>query len=172
MAGRRARTDVEFRLLGPLEVVRGGERLALGGVRQRAVLVVLVLRANEVVGTERLIDAVWGDEAPLTAAKIVHNNVSQLRKLLEPDALRDGRHAYELLVRHRRGYELRIDREQVDAVRFEGLAEEGRRALTAGDPAAASARLRRLRGGKCGLSSGLRRTSRALPRHRSCVRRR
>src|SRR4029077_6921030 len=111
--GRSSRADVEFRLLGPLEVVRGGEPVPLAGVRQRAVLAVLVLHANEVVGTERLVDAVWGDDAPLTAAKIVHNSVSQLRKLLEPNASRDGRHAYELLMRHRSGYELRVELDQL-----------------------------------------------------------
>src|ERR671934_1942245 len=79
------RAAVEIRLLGSLEVLKHGRRVALAGARQRAVLAVLALHANEVVGTERLVDAVWGDEAPLTAAKIVHNNVSQLRRLLEPD---------------------------------------------------------------------------------------
>jgi DNA-binding SARP family transcriptional activator len=142
MTRRCGSADVEVRLLGPLEVLRRGERVALAGAKQRAVLAVLVLHANEPVGTERLVDAVWGDEAPLTAAKIVHNNVSQLRKLLEPDVSRDGRNGYELLKSGRSGYELRIEPERVDTCRFERLVQEGRAALTAGDPAAASARLR------------------------------
>jgi DNA-binding SARP family transcriptional activator len=84
------------------------------------------------------VDAVWGDEAPLTAAKIVHNSVSQLRKLLEPD----GSRAYEVLVRHRTGYELRLEPDRLDSTRFERLVQEGTRAMAARDAVAASARLR------------------------------
>ncbi|HEY3182790.1 MAG TPA: BTAD domain-containing putative transcriptional regulator [Gaiellaceae bacterium] len=142
MSATRGGGGLEVRLLGPLQVLRDGRPVLLGGARQRAVLAVLVLHANEVVGTERLVDAVWGDEAPLTAAKIVHNNVSQLRKLLEPDVASGGGGSYELLVRHRAGYELRIEPERVDALRFAHLVQEGRQALAAEDPAAASARLR------------------------------
>jgi DNA-binding SARP family transcriptional activator len=134
--------ELEFRLLGPLEVLRGGRPISLGGARQRAVLAVLLLRLNETVSTESLVDAVWGDDAPLTAAKIVHNNVSQLRKLFERDAASAGRGAYELLLTHREGYELRLDPERLDVRVFERRAQEGSQALSDGDLTAASARLR------------------------------
>jgi DNA-binding SARP family transcriptional activator len=143
MAAERASSgDLEVRLLGRLEVLTDGRRVSLAGARQREVLAVLVLHANEAVATERLVDAVWGDDAPLTAAKIVHNNVSHLRKLLEPDTSRAGRSAYELLVSRRSGYELRLEPERLDACRFERLVQEGRQALKGGDPEAASVRLR------------------------------
>ena len=73
---------LDFRLLGPLEVADGGRVLALGGAKQRALLAVLLLRANEVVSIDRLIDELWGDEPPPTAAKVVQVYVSQLRKAL------------------------------------------------------------------------------------------
>jgi predicted ATPase/DNA-binding SARP family transcriptional activator len=134
--------ELEFRLLGPLEVLHGGQPVSLGGARQRAVLAVLLLNLNEAVETDRLVDEVWGDDAPLTAAKIVHNNVSQLRKLLERDVALAGDGSYELLQRHRGGYELRLEPEQVDALLFESRAQAGRQALTDGDPLVASAQLR------------------------------
>ena len=62
-----ANGEVEFRVLGPLEVASGGEPLALGGAKQRAVLAVLLLRAGEVVPVERLIDEVWGNDPPPSA---------------------------------------------------------------------------------------------------------
>ena len=62
---------MEFRILGPLEVVEQGRRLALGGAKQRALLAVLVLHANEVVPADRLIDDLWGERPPETAPKVV-----------------------------------------------------------------------------------------------------
>jgi DNA-binding winged helix-turn-helix (wHTH) protein len=73
---------VEFRILGPLEVARDGEPLALGAVQQRALLAVLVLRCGEAVSTGRLVDELWGERAPATAAKTVQVYVSHLRKVL------------------------------------------------------------------------------------------
>ena len=77
-----ASDGVEFRVLGPLEVVSGGERVALGGAKQRAVLAVLLLRAGEVVPLERLIDEVWGTDPPPSAAHTLESYVSRLRQLL------------------------------------------------------------------------------------------
>jgi DNA-binding SARP family transcriptional activator/class 3 adenylate cyclase len=106
------------------------------------VLAVLLLHLNEAVETQRLVDEVWGDDAPLTAAKIVHNNVSRLRRLFERDVALAGHGPYELLLRHRGGYELRLEPEQLDALVFERRAQEGTQALTEGDPIVASAQLR------------------------------
>ena len=122
---------MEFRILGPLEVARDGEPLALGAVQQRALLAVLVLHRGEVVSTDRLVDELWGERAPATAAKTVQVYVSHLRK-----ALGAG-----VIVTQGRGYRLAVAPGQVDAVRFEALGGEGRRALAGGDAARARERL-------------------------------
>jgi DNA-binding SARP family transcriptional activator len=120
---------MEFRLLGSLEILEGGERLALRGATQRAVLALLLLNANEVVRIEQLVDELWGAEPPATAAKMVQNAVSQLRKLLGSS---------ELLVTRPGGYVLQLDPDQLDVRRFERLVEAGRQALASGMAAAAA----------------------------------
>jgi DNA-binding SARP family transcriptional activator len=107
---------MEFRILGPLEVVSNGEALDLGGQKQRALLAVLVLHANEVVSSDRLIEALWQDEPPDTAQKAVQVYVSQLRKLL-------GR---ERLQTRPPGYLLRVDEGELDLARFRTLRAEDR----------------------------------------------
>ena len=74
---------VEYGILGPLTVSRDGRELQLGGARQRSVLAVLLLRANELVPTARIVDELWGERLPATAVKAVQVQVSQLRKLLD-----------------------------------------------------------------------------------------
>ena len=74
---------IDFRILGPLEVGEGEQRLPLGGQRQRALLALLLLHANEVVSRDRLIDEVWGEEPPATVDNAVQVYVSRLRKLLQ-----------------------------------------------------------------------------------------
>ena len=73
---------MEFRILGPLEAIADGRALALGGSRQRALLALLLTRANEVVSTDRLIDELWGAQPPKTAANALQYHVSQLRRTL------------------------------------------------------------------------------------------
>src|SRR5260221_9368992 len=107
---------MEFRILGPLEVVSNGETLDLGGQKQRALLAVLLLNANEVVSSDRLIEALWQDEPPDTAQKAVQVYVSQLRKLL-------GR---ERLQTKPPGYLLRVDEGELDLARFRTLRAEER----------------------------------------------
>jgi DNA-binding SARP family transcriptional activator len=110
---------MDFRLLGPLEVVsERGEPLALGGVKQRSLLAVLLLHANELVSTDVLIDRLWGAAPPAGAAKTVQVYVSRVRKLLDR-----GR-----LVTHGRGYVMRVEPSELDLARFEALADEARRA--------------------------------------------
>ena len=94
---------MEFGILGLLEVRRDGDTLALGGVKQRSLLAILLLHANEVVGSERLIDEVA--QPPGTAATALHGYVSQLRKALEP-----GGAPYSVLVTHPPGYVLHVER--------------------------------------------------------------
>ena len=121
-------TVLDFRILGTLEVRDGDQRLTLGSPRQRALLAILVLHRGEVLSSDRLIDQLWGARPPLTAAKIIQGYISQLRKILG-----DG-----TLVTRGGGYELAVDREQVDAERFLALAGAGREALAAENPAGAT----------------------------------
>ena len=73
---------MEFKILGPFEVSNEHGAVALGGVKPRAVLAVLLLNANEPVSAERLAQALWGDDAPAGAVKTVQVHVSRLRKAL------------------------------------------------------------------------------------------
>jgi len=119
---------MDFRLLGPLEVVDDEHPLALGGVKQRLVLAILLLHANEVVSTDRLLEGLWGAAPPATAAKSIQLYVSRLRRGLGP-----GR-----LATRTPGYVLRIEPAELDLACFERLLAEARRA----DPGAAARKLR------------------------------
>lgn len=127
-----ARGRMEFRILGPLEVHGPDGPVALGGAKQRALLALLLLRRGEVVSSDTLIDELWGERPPATAAKSVQVYVSHLRK-----ALRDG-----LLETRGRGYALRLEPEQLDLDRFERLLEQGTDLLAAGDARRAAETLR------------------------------
>jgi DNA-binding SARP family transcriptional activator len=120
---------MEFRLLGPLEVVRDDGPLPLGGPKPRALLALLLLHANETLSRERLIDELWGEKPPATATKALQVYVSQLRKMLEPEQPLETSPA---------GYRLRLEGPELDLRRFEMLASEGRAALAGGDPAEAA----------------------------------
>jgi YVTN family beta-propeller protein len=128
---------VDFRILGPLEVRANGDRLRLGGRKQRALLAVLLLNANEVVSRDRLIDVLWGEKPPPTAGHTLDAYLSRLRK-----ALAGGGDGEVRLVTLAPGYLLRIAPGQLDLARFERLAADGRRALDAGEPEQAAAKLR------------------------------
>jgi DNA-binding SARP family transcriptional activator len=130
---------VEIRILGPLELW-DAERVPLGGVRQRGVLAALLVHPNEVVSTERLVDDLWGESPPRTAAKMIHNSTSQLRRVLGDGTVGQPK-GIELLTRSG-GYMLRIDPERLDSFRFERSIEDGRNSLHDGDVRAASETLR------------------------------
>jgi DNA-binding SARP family transcriptional activator/predicted ATPase len=123
---------VDFRILGPLEVIESGHGLALGAAKQQAVLAVLLLHPNQVVSISRLVDELWGEAPPATGAKVVQGYISSLRKILGPDtiATRAG------------GYLARVEPDRLDANRFESLAAEGR-AFLSNDPARAVERFQR-----------------------------
>jgi YVTN family beta-propeller protein len=125
---------MEFRILGPVEVRRGDRVLRLGAGKQRALLALLLLHRNEAVTTERLVDDLWGDHPPETAAKIVQNYVSLLRRSF---AEHDGESG-EVILTHGHGYLLRLDQEALDLDQFEELLARGREALGAGDAEEAS----------------------------------
>jgi DNA-binding SARP family transcriptional activator len=114
----------EFRILGPLEVLRDGAPVTVRGAKQRTLLAALLLRAGEAVSAESLIDALWGEEPPPTARTGLQVQVSKLRKLLDGVPLRT----------RGSGYALEVDADALDANRFDGLVEQGRRALGEGDP--------------------------------------
>lgn len=127
---------MDFRILGPLEVNAQGRALPLGGRQQRALLAVLLLHVNEVVSSDRLIDEIWGEHPPESAANTLHVYVSRLRKLL------DG--ASAVLATQPPGYALRLadPAAQLDSNRFEQMLETGRRTLSAGDAGRARTQLR------------------------------
>ena len=108
--------SMEFRILGSLEVADGDATVALGGVRQRTLLAILVLNANEVVSADRLIDELWGERSPESGRSALQVRVSQLRKAL-------GQGGAQLLTRAP-GYVLSLDRDQLDLQRFERLVRE------------------------------------------------
>jgi DNA-binding SARP family transcriptional activator len=108
---------LDFRILGPFEVLAAdGEPLPLGGQKQRALLVALLLRANDVVSTDVLIDRLWGENPPRTARTSLQNAVSALRQLLGPN----------VLVTRSPGYRLTVDPDSIDLKRFERLAASAR----------------------------------------------
>ena len=122
-----------MRLLGPVQVVRSGREVGLGGPRPRAVLALLVLEAGRVVPTDRLVEDVWRGSPPPGAAKTLRSYISRLRALLTPDAGLAARGG---------GYVLDADPDLVDAVRFERLVGAGQAVLSRGEAAAAADRFR------------------------------
>jgi DNA-binding SARP family transcriptional activator len=105
---------MEFRLLGAFEVWDNGEPLEIAGAKRRALLALLVLRANEVVRSELLVDELWGEHPPRNAAAALHNHVSRLRKTL----------GGETIASREWGYVLRAAPEEIDLRRFERLIAE------------------------------------------------
>jgi DNA-binding SARP family transcriptional activator len=123
---------MEFRILGPLEIIGSRGAVRLGGSKPRSLLTMLLLYANEPVSAERLALALWGDEAASGAVRNLHVHVSRLRKALADE---------DVLTTTPVGYRLRVGEGELDADRFQRLAEDGRRALTAGDAPRAAALL-------------------------------
>jgi len=119
---------VEFRILGPFEAARSGSVLEIPAGKPRALLAVLLLRRGEVVSVDTLVDELWGETPPQTAAKNVQGYVARLRR-----ALGDG-----LLATRSPGYALQLDDGALDSARFEALVEQARH----DEAAAASAHLR------------------------------
>jgi len=118
---------MQILVLGHLEATVDDRPVALGGAKQRAVLAMLGLEANRPVTADRLIEGLWGEEPPPSAAKMVQNYVLRLRKELAADG------GAEIVTRGR-AYELQIDREMVDACRLERLVAEASRAADAKQP--------------------------------------
>jgi WD40 repeat protein/DNA-binding SARP family transcriptional activator len=132
-----AASRLEFRILGPLSVRVDGAPVAVGGPKQRALLALLLMRANRVVSRERLIGELFAEQSLNTADHALRNQVSRLRKVLAPAAADEPR-----LVARPPGYLLRVEPGELDLEHFEQLVEAGREALAAGDAAAAAESLR------------------------------
>jgi len=113
----RSPVTLELRILGPLEVSDETGHVALGGPKQRGLLAILVVEVGHVVPTERLIDLLWGEEAPKTATASLQNSVARLRRVLGAD----------VLVTHAPGYVLKVEPDQIDARRFERALADARR---------------------------------------------
>ena len=130
---------MDFRILGPLEVSHEGRELPLAGSKQRAVLAILLLHANEVVSSDRLIDELWGEQPPPSAAKSLQVHVSRLRQALDRagEASPGG-----VIVTHGRGYLIQLGPDELDKARFESLLDEGTKALVDGIPERAAELLR------------------------------
>jgi DNA-binding SARP family transcriptional activator len=107
---------MEFRILGPLEVSQEGSTLGLGAAKQRALLGVLLLHANEAVSSGRLIEELWGEQPPALAAKLVQGHVSALRKALGPDRI----------ITQRPGYLVRAEEGELDLHEFDRLVGRAR----------------------------------------------
>ena len=125
---------MEFRALGDLEVVDDGLALELGSHQQRAVLAILALSSGNAVSSDRLIEALWGQRPPASAAKTIQVYISRLRKVL---GIGD-----ELIATVDHGYALRVDPKQIDVRVFERLLDQGRRAHADGEFAVADDVLR------------------------------
>src|SRR4051812_10499900 len=124
---------MDFRILGPLEVIDEGKGVALRGDKQRALLALLLLHPNEALSADRLIHELWGEYPPATAGKSLQMHVSRVRAALAAGA-GNGSHGDGPVLTRQHGYELRVDPECVDSHRFERLVGEGRRELSAGRP--------------------------------------
>src|SRR5881275_2191272 len=112
---------MDFAILGPLQALDEGREVPLGGSKQKALLAVLLLHANETLSTEQVIDELWGERPPATAAKTVQVHVSRLRKAL---AAVDGA-TNDVVLTREHGYELRLEPDRLDANRFDRLVAEG-----------------------------------------------
>ena len=124
---------IDYRLLGPIEVRVDGQILNIGGLRQRALLAVLLLRANEPVSRDVLAEHLWQQQQPPGAPHAIDVYVSRLRKVLAPDGRRT-------LMTVPGGYLLQVGPDELDVYRVERLAKEGHNELAAGAPATAAER--------------------------------
>ena len=132
---------MDFRILGPLEVHHDGRLLPLGGRRQRALLALLLLHANQVVSSDRLVEELWEDGAPPEdAARTLQVTVSRLRKSLEPARARGA--VSSLLETRAPGYRVSLEPQSLDLHRFQALFADGQAARMAGEPERASKLLR------------------------------
>ena len=126
---------MEFRVLGQLEAWRAGERLPLGSFKQRSLLALLLIDANQAIAADRIIDELWGDDVASDHHNALWVHVSKLRAVLEPD--RERRAGGGVLETRPPGYAVNVGTDQLDSTRFERLVQEGRGLLDV-DPGVAA----------------------------------
>ena len=131
--GSDAVARLQFRILGPLEVTCDGERLSVGGERQRALLAVLLVHANQLVTKERLVEELFAGQPSAGAVNALRVAVSRLRQALDAERVLDTQPG---------GYLLRVASDQLDVARFEELHEQARGLMATGDASAAATGLR------------------------------
>jgi DNA-binding SARP family transcriptional activator len=125
---------MRFRLLGPVEVRAGDDWRGIGAPKWRSVLATLLINPGQIVSADTLISEVWRDDPPARAANLISIYVLRLRRLMaDPDG--------KLLVTRAPGYQLRVSGDDTDALVFEAMVRDGRRAFAAGDPERAASRL-------------------------------
>src|SRR5436190_17854219 len=133
---------MDFRILGHLEVSNGGDPIRLGGSKQRALLAMLLVHANESVSVDTLADELWGDDPPERAAKNIQVQISRLRRALEAEQRPDGSNgAASSIITRPHSYLIRVEPGHLDLHRFKRLLEEGTEALVAEAPLVAEAKL-------------------------------
>ncbi|MGE5289680.1 MAG: AfsR/SARP family transcriptional regulator [Micromonosporaceae bacterium] len=132
-------STLQFRLLGPFEVLRDGRPAGPAGSKRRGLLAMLVLRANYTVPAADLIDGLWAADPPPSAMNLVQTYVSAWRKVVEPD--RTGRGGGGRLFTAGPGYRLRVEPGELDLDQFTEAVADGQAAAAAGDHRAAAARL-------------------------------
>jgi predicted ATPase/DNA-binding SARP family transcriptional activator len=118
---------MQYGILGPLEVTRAGTPVHINGPKQRALLILMMLHANQVVSPDKVIEAMWGPEMSGREAGTLRVHIANLRKALEPG--RQKGEEPDILVTLPAGYMLRVDDDAIDSQRFERLASEARRCL-------------------------------------------
>jgi YVTN family beta-propeller protein len=131
---------MEFRLLGPFDVLVDGRSAHLGGAKQRALLAILAIHANEVLSAERLIDELWPVDAPESAHNTLQAYISRLRKAIDPQRSNGGG---PVIAFRPPGYVLTVPPEEIDSRRFERLVDEAELQTADGDARAAADSLRR-----------------------------
>ena len=129
---------MEVKILGPLEVVDGGTRIGIPGGKQRELLAILLIHANEIVSSDRLVDGLWGEMPPPSALKSLQALVSRLRGTLGSSG--------GALETHGHGYRLRLESGELDSAVFHDALEDARRARSRGEPERASEQLQQALG--------------------------
>ena len=118
---------MRFRLLGPVEVRAGEDWRGIGAPKWRSVLAALLIHPGQIVSADTLISEVWRDDPPARAANLISIYVLRLRRLMNDT---DG----QVLVTRAPGYLLRVTGDDTDALLFEAMVRDGRRAFAEGDP--------------------------------------